>query len=180
MGAGEASGAGAGTPAKSADILPYDPLRLLNLITIVFQERSPPWRRPTQVMEDFLKNEIQINAYVGVFTLRYRLAMLQKYTNRVDLLKNVVEEAGKGAYTSYLVHEVSKEVGRGIFQVVAVRGALPAGPEVRMARPKCSSRMRRAQFHTCFRYRCANSESGPYEMRVTGRQGRVMIKLGVR
>jgi VWFA-related protein len=77
-------------------------LREINLVSLVFEGLSPDTRRQaTQSAKDFLANEVDQNTYIGVFTLNHRLALLQQYTNNVDLLTKAVDRAATGAYQAF-------------------------------------------------------------------------------
>jgi VWFA-related protein len=77
-------------------------LREINLVSLVFEGLSPDTRRQaTQSAKDFLASEVDQNTYIGVFTLNHRLALLQQYTNNLDLLTKAVDRAATGAYQTF-------------------------------------------------------------------------------
>jgi VWFA-related protein len=88
------------------------PLREINLVSLVFEAVGPESRREaTQAAKDFLANEVDADTFVGVFTLNHRLALLQQYTNDVDILNRAVDRAMGGAYQQFakdLEAEVAK------------------------------------------------------------------------
>jgi VWFA-related protein len=75
------------------------PLRQINLVSLVFERLSPETRRrAAQAARDFLTNEVDQNTYVGVFSLDHRLALLQQYTNKLELLTQAVDRAATVAH----------------------------------------------------------------------------------
>jgi VWFA-related protein len=92
---------------RSAPGMPrrYDPVRGLNVVTIVYQNMSfDGRRRAAEIVRDFLKNEIVSNTYVGMFMMGYHLVMLQGYTNRADLLIAAAHSASQNGF-----HDLSKK-----------------------------------------------------------------------
>ncbi len=112
------------------------PLREINLVSLVFEGLSPDSRRQAaQAAKDFLANEIDLNTYVGVFTLNHRLALLQQYTNKISLLAQAVDRAATGAYQKFakdIEAEVTKLNGLagdpGRFQPIRPGSAEERGP----------------------------------------------------
>jgi VWFA-related protein len=80
----------------------YAELSQINVVSLVFEGLSPATRtQATQAARDFLANEAGPDTYVGVFTLNHHLALLQQYTNNVNLLNQAVDRAASGAYQQF-------------------------------------------------------------------------------
>lgn len=80
----------------------YDPLRELNLVSIVFDGMSAESRRrATEYALDFLNEGIGPNTWTGVFTLNYRLSVIQPYTKELSLLRAAVRRAGTDQYQTF-------------------------------------------------------------------------------
>ncbi len=79
-----------------------DPLREINLVTMVFAGMSAVSRQQAAAMaHDFLRTEPGPNTWIGVFTLKNRLATVQPYTTDVDLLHKAVDRAATGQYQQF-------------------------------------------------------------------------------
>jgi VWFA-related protein len=92
----------AGVSQDSARPLKLDPLREINLVTMVFAGMSPLSRQQAAGMaHDFLRTEPGPNTWIGVFTLNYRLAAVQTYTADLQLLNNAVDRAATGQYQQF-------------------------------------------------------------------------------
>jgi VWFA-related protein len=101
-GRGESVPRSGAAPAPGGRGAPSATLREVNLVSLVFEALSPDTRRQAaQSAKDFLANEADQNTYVGVFTLNHRLALLQQYTNNINLLNQAVERAATGAYQRF-------------------------------------------------------------------------------
>lgn len=99
-------------PARAGASPALSPLREINLVSLVFESLSPDTRaQATRAAKDFLANEVDRNTYVGVFTLNHRLALLQQYTNNVDLLNRAVDRAATGAYQKF-AKDIEEQVTR--------------------------------------------------------------------
>jgi VWFA-related protein len=95
------------------------PLREINLVSLVFEGVGAESRREAaQAAKDFLANDLDPNTYVGVFTLKNRLALLQQYTNDADLLNKAVDRAMRGAYQQY-----AKEMENAIAKLNSLSGS---------------------------------------------------------
>lgn len=80
----------------------YDPLRELNLVSIVFEGMSAESRqRATQYALDFLKEGVGPNTWMGVFTLTTYVSVVQPYTKDLDLLRSAVRRAATGQYETF-------------------------------------------------------------------------------
>lgn len=78
------------------------PLRQINLVTLVFEAMSPLSRRmAVERAHDFLKAETGPNTWIAVYSLRYRLAILQPYTTDLTLLSKALDHAATGAYRQF-------------------------------------------------------------------------------
>jgi len=79
-----------------------DRLRQINLVTLVFEAMSPLSRRTAvERAHEFIKAETGPNTWIGVYSLRYQLAILQPYTTDLTLLNKAVDHAGTGAYQQF-------------------------------------------------------------------------------
>lgn len=91
---------GAGTNALVQSI--SDPLRQINLVTLVFEAMSPLSRRTAvERAHEFLKAEAGPNTWMAVYSLRYQLSVQQTYTTDIALLHKAVDRAGTGAYEEF-------------------------------------------------------------------------------
>ncbi|MBI1941922.1 MAG: VWA domain-containing protein [Acidobacteria bacterium] len=88
-----------GTAAESIP----DPLRHINLVTLVFERLGTEGRiLARQAALDFLGGEVPENVWVSVFTIDQRLYALQKFTKDRDLLRQAVDKATTGGYTQFM------------------------------------------------------------------------------
>jgi VWFA-related protein len=79
-----------------------DPLREINLVTLLFEAMSPLSRRTAvERAHEFLKAETGPNTWMAVYSLRYQLSVQQPYTTDLALLHKAVERAGTGAYQQF-------------------------------------------------------------------------------
>ena len=79
-----------------------NPLHNLNIVTVVFERMGPRSRLfAQQAAADFLANEFRSNTYGGIFSLDFRLNVLQPYTNDRDLLRKAITRATTGNYTEF-------------------------------------------------------------------------------
>src|SRR5579871_536917 len=91
-----------GNDASALKLNSSDPLREINLVTLVFEAMSPLSRRTAvERAREFIKAETGPNTWVGVYSLRYQLAVLQPYTTNLTLLNKAVDRAGTGAYQQF-------------------------------------------------------------------------------
>ncbi len=85
-----------------------DPLRQINLVTLVFEAMSPLSRRTAVARaHEFLKAEAGPNTWMAVYSLRYQLSVQQTYTTNVALLNKAVDRAGTGAYEEFAKENLS-------------------------------------------------------------------------
>jgi VWFA-related protein len=93
----------AAVPARAAGgAARYADLSQINVVSLVFEGLGPESRRQaTQAAKDFLASESGPDTYTGVFTLNHRLALLQQYTNDLNLLNQAVDRAASGAYQRF-------------------------------------------------------------------------------
>ena len=92
----------AGVSRDTGQALKIDPLRTINLVTLVFAGMGPLSRRQAAAMaHDFLRTEPGPNTWMGVFTLKYNLAAIQTYTSDLDLLHQAVDRAATGQYQTF-------------------------------------------------------------------------------
>src|SRR5690242_4658953 len=84
------TGAPGGQP-KSAQL---DPVRQINLVTMVFERLNNEGRlQARDAAQEFLKTELKQNVMIAVFALDQRLAVLQQFTNDRDRLKAAIDRA---------------------------------------------------------------------------------------
>jgi VWFA-related protein len=75
----------------------YDPMRQLRLVSLVFEGLDNEARlRSRAAANEFLKNELQQNVYLAVFTIDQRLHVIQQFTNDRGLLAKAIERATTG------------------------------------------------------------------------------------
>ncbi|MGA3041559.1 MAG: VWA domain-containing protein [Bryobacteraceae bacterium] len=87
---------------NAARPLKVDSLREINLVTMVFAGMSPQSRQQAAAMaHDFLREEPGPNTWIGIFTLKNRLAAVQTYTADLDLLNKAVDRAATGQYQQF-------------------------------------------------------------------------------
>lgn len=92
----------AGVSHAAAAELKIDSLREINLVTMVFAGMSPQSRQQAAAMaHDFLRTEPGPNTWIGIFTLKNRLAAVQTYTADLDLLNKAVDRAATGQYQQF-------------------------------------------------------------------------------
>ena len=88
----------------------YDPLKELNLISIVFESMSAQTRlRATEYAEEFLKSSVGPNTWIGVFTLNHQLSVVQPFTTDIALVRAAVRRAGTGAYQEFAKESQDRE-----------------------------------------------------------------------
>jgi VWFA-related protein len=91
-----------GSSHNTGQPLKLDPLREINLVTMVFAGMSPLSRQQASAMaHDFLRTEPGPNTWIGVFTLKYKLAAIQPYTADIQLLHKAVDRAATGQYQQF-------------------------------------------------------------------------------
>jgi VWFA-related protein len=103
---GSEASAAASKP-RPMDGTTFDPLREINLVSIVFEGMGPESRaRGTQMMQQFLDTPMAPNTWVAVFTLNHRLSVVQPYTTDLALLRKGVTRAGTGTYQEFAKENV--------------------------------------------------------------------------
>src|SRR5438034_6830270 len=71
-----------------------DPTRQLRLVSLVFDSLNEEARRLARLAAlEFLKNPLDQNAYIAVFTIDLRLNVLQQFTNDRELLRKAIGTA---------------------------------------------------------------------------------------
>jgi VWFA-related protein len=117
-----------------------DPLRQINLVTLVFEAMSPLSRRAAvERAREFLTAETGPNTWIAVYSLRYRLSVQQPYTTDLALLQKAVDHAGTGAYRQFaeenlkIIEQIDSLQAYGAaaaeFQPVAPGSAEERGPQ---------------------------------------------------
>lgn len=91
-----------GTTGSALNQNSSDPLRQINLVTLVFEAMSPLSRRTAvERARDFIKTETGSNTWIAVYSQRYQLTIQQPYTTDLVLLNKAVDHAGTGAYQQF-------------------------------------------------------------------------------
>jgi VWFA-related protein len=79
-----------------------DPLRHINLVTLVFERLGVDGRGlAARAAQDFLKTELRENVLIAVFTIDRRLHVLQQFTNDRKMLQEAVKRATGGTYLQF-------------------------------------------------------------------------------
>jgi hypothetical protein len=79
-----------------------NPLRQVNLVSIVFSRMSPRSRDfAREAVLSFLKNQVLANTFAAVYSLDYKMNSLQVYTSNQAELTKAAESAARGAYSQY-------------------------------------------------------------------------------
>lgn len=95
------AGLGSST-VPGAEQKPYDPMRQLRLVSIIFESLDNESRRlARQAALEFLKNPLEQNVYLAVFMIDQRLYALQQFTNDRDLLRKAIVRATTQQYTDF-------------------------------------------------------------------------------
>src|SRR5882762_729721 len=82
---------------KGAENLASRSLRAVNVVCIVFHNLDPVSRnRAIEAVQEFIKNELQPETYVGVFNLNDRLTALYPFTNNRQELIQAAQNAFNG------------------------------------------------------------------------------------
>jgi VWFA-related protein len=88
--------------AKPAPAAVVDPLRQINLVTMVFERLNNESRVLARTAAtEFLKTELRPNMMVAVFTLDMRLNLVQQFTNDPALLQTAVDRATGAASAQF-------------------------------------------------------------------------------
>jgi VWFA-related protein len=118
-----------------------DPLRQINLVTLVFEAMSPLSRRTAVARaHEFLKAEAGPNTWMAVYSLRYQLSVQQTYTTDIALLNKAVDRAGTGAYEDFakenltIIQRINSLQANGVavrksFQPLSYGSAEERGPQ---------------------------------------------------
>jgi len=89
-----------------------DPLREINLVSIVYTMVAPEHRVfARDAARMFLENELRRNTFVGVFSLDYRFNLIQPFTMDKALLRDAIDRVATGAYSKFLKDSVRIERG---------------------------------------------------------------------
>jgi VWFA-related protein len=80
-----------------------NPVREINLVAIVFRMIGGAKERQLarEAAEEFLKTELRMNTYIGVFSLDYKLNALQGFTTDQAALKKAVDIASTQAFNEF-------------------------------------------------------------------------------
>ncbi|HMB26783.1 MAG TPA: VWA domain-containing protein, partial [Blastocatellia bacterium] len=119
--AGNAVGNPAGNPAGNA----VDPLRQINLVTMVFERLNNEGRLLARdAAREFLKSELRRNVMVAVFALNQRLQVLQQFTNDGAKLSAAVDRATGAASSQFA--EQSEAIQRELENLLRAQANLEA------------------------------------------------------
>ena len=89
-------------PSAGHSAAGFDPLREINLVSIVFDNLSANSRRQASGhVQDFLETGMGPNTWAAVFTLHYQLKIVQPYTADRDLLLKAVKFVGTANSTEF-------------------------------------------------------------------------------
>lgn len=81
-----------------------DPARPLRLVSFVFDSLDTEARRLARLAaQDFIRDPLEANVYVGVFTIDHRLRVVQQFTNDRELLTAAIERATGGMSDTQLI-----------------------------------------------------------------------------
>ncbi len=93
----------AGSEARLKDVAAAapgrrSPVRTVNIVCMVFQDLSPDTRKPAlDAAQEFLKNELRPNTFIGVFTLNDTgVRPLVAFTNKQAVLAEAIRRAAAG------------------------------------------------------------------------------------
>ncbi|HYK91571.1 MAG TPA: VWA domain-containing protein, partial [Acidobacteriota bacterium] len=79
-----------------------DPLRQINLVTLVFERLDEEGRRLAQEgAQRFLNTELKNNLFAAVFVIDQRLMILQPFTNDRERLRKAIDKATTLAYSQF-------------------------------------------------------------------------------
>jgi VWFA-related protein len=101
-----------------------NPVRQINLVSLVFQQMSWENRKNAkEAAEEFIKNELRPNTYIGIFSLDRRLNGIANFTSNKDTLFKAVATATSGSYTEFA--KISASVMKATeFAVTGGRGGI--------------------------------------------------------
>jgi VWFA-related protein len=102
-----------------------DPLRQINLVTMVFERLNNEGRLLARdAAREFLKSELRRNVMVAVFALDRRLQVLQQFTNDVTKLNTAVDRATGAASSQFA--DLSEAIQRELGNLIRDQGNLAA------------------------------------------------------
>src|SRR5215813_1289042 len=117
----KAAGNAAGNTAGNA----VDPLRQINLVTMVFERLNNEGRLLARdAAREFLKSELRRNVMVAVFALDQRLQVLQQFTNDGAKLSAAVDRATGAASSQFA--EQSEAIQRELENLLRAQANLEA------------------------------------------------------
>ena len=122
-GAGATRSSASNTAATGKLNSTYEPLRDINVVTIVFAAIGPDSRqRAVEFVDEFLTGELPQNTWIGVFGLRPNLMVIQPYTTDFGLLKKAVYRAVQGSPS-----DLSREYDQALMQLERLAAAQNKG-----------------------------------------------------
>src|SRR5262245_48336765 len=121
----DATGNAAGNTAGNAAGNAVDPLRQINLVTMVFERLNNEGRLLARdAAREFLKSELRRNVMVAVFALNQRLQVLQQFTNDGAKLSAAVDRATGAASSQFA--EQSEAIQRELENLLRAQANLEA------------------------------------------------------
>ncbi|MDP1908602.1 MAG: VWA domain-containing protein, partial [Hyphomicrobium sp.] len=98
----EATADRAASTGGTATTRPLNPMRQINLVSLVFNSMGPRSRDfARDAAVELLEKEIGPNTYMAVFSMDTRLNVLQEFTADKDMLRKAVLRAATGAYSQF-------------------------------------------------------------------------------
>jgi len=118
----------ADSPSSGADVAgrppaPVDPLRQINLVTMIFERLNNEARLLARdAAMEFLKNELHQNVRVSIFVLDQRMRVLQQFTNERERLRQAIDRATGGASSQFA--DQSEAIRRELEKMVNAQAAI--------------------------------------------------------
>jgi VWFA-related protein len=98
----EATAGQAAATGQTAAARALNPMRQINLVSLVFNAMGPRSRDfARDAALELLQKEIGPNTYLAVFSMDTRLNVLQQFTADKELIRKAVERASTGAYSQF-------------------------------------------------------------------------------
>jgi VWFA-related protein len=92
-------------PGEPAGATQPNPLRNINLVTLVFDQLNVDGRKlSAEAAKAFLHSQLRENTYCAVFMIDRRLYVLQQFTNDRAKLEQAIDRATSGNYTEFASH----------------------------------------------------------------------------
>jgi VWFA-related protein len=112
-----------GNAANKAPASAVDPLRQINLVTMIFERLNNESRALARdAAHEFLRSELRPNTMVAVFVLDHQLRVLQQFTNNAEQLKQAVDRATGAASSQFAAQ--SEAIQRELQNYINAQGNL--------------------------------------------------------